>query len=145
MFATNKTVTIATFSAIFVVIAYANKNISIVLCFKKWKTPKEYKKWKILNKLRNRKNEKYYKTKEYYWKQCTEMHSRSFAMTASSELTSYWKRSVIPFFYRQIVAIQANIVWLIHKGFETGHRRPRHRYARVNHLLRHNERPNRTQ
>ena len=47
MFATNKIVTIATFSAIiFVVIAYANKIVSIVLSlvvlsFKKWKTLKD--------------------------------------------------------------------------------------------------------
>ena len=92
---------------------------------------KNTKKWKILQKLENTTNEK-------YWKQCTEIHFRPFAMTASSELTRTcvrhrfdWKHNMIPFFYRQIVTVQANFVWLTHKvGFQTGHRRPS-RYARV--------------
>ena len=74
-------------------------------------------------------------TNEKYWKQYTEIHRFDcFFRTDSfvTDLTSYWKRNMIPFFYRQIVAVQANFAWLARKvGLETGHRRPSHRYARV--------------
>ena len=39
------------------------------------------------------------------------------------------------FFYRQIVAVQANFARLVHKvGLQTGHRGPSHRFARVKEL-----------